>query len=105
VDDCEECDWAFQFNWGVPIEDGTTMCSEGWWHPSELYNPTDVRIGFVEGWINQDPDILWDIDGDGEWVSDESLYHGAQWPFGPLLDASFDGEEWLINYDFAQVDP
>lgn len=105
VTDCDECDWAFQFNWGIPYEDGTTKCAEGWGPPAEWYNPTDTRIGFYEGWINIDPDVFWDIDGDGTWTSDSSVYHGAQWPFGPLLEASFDGEEWLLNYDFAQVAP
>lgn len=102
VMDCSDCDWAFQFNWGVPYEDGTTFCGDGWWDPASLSTPFDVRLGFDSMGLDGNPDVLWDNDDDGIWISDFQVYFGAAWPMGSTIDATYDGVEWLLIYEFAQ---
>lgn len=103
VYDCEDCDWAFDFNWEVPIEDGTTMCTEGWWHPAELYSPINARIGFAASHYGA-PDVYWDLDADGEWESDYDTYHGAKWPIGSDISAEYDGREWRVTYKYSLIE-
>ncbi len=102
VTDCDDCDWAFEFNWGTPYEDGTTLCEEGWLSPSAMYSPTNARLGFDATGIDGNPDVLWDNDGDGVWVYDFHVYFGAAWPMGSTVDAIFDGTEWDLIYEYAK---
>jgi hypothetical protein len=101
VTDCSDCDWAFEFNWGTPYEDGTTQCSVGWWDPIALSTPINERLGFDPMGLDGNPDVLWDNDGDGTWISDFQVYFGAAWPMGSEIDATFDGTEWLLTYQYA----
>jgi len=100
VADCADCEWAFEFNWGTPYEDGMTLCEEGWWAPTALSTPFEVR--FDPAGLDGNPDVLWDNDDDGIWIPDFQVYFGAQWPMGSEITACFDGTEWDLVYTFAR---
>lgn len=89
--DCADCDWAFELQWGVPYEDGTSLCSD-WYNPIDMALGADVGFGFTELGTFGSPEVWWWAEN-SVWTPDN-----YQWgPFSPL-EANFDGVEWEISY-------
>jgi len=95
--DCAECEWAFDVDWGFPYEDGTTQCPT--FHPAaDLVGAIPIAMGMDEsGFVGAEEMWWWAENSD--WRLD-SLSVQVQMGFIPdqPLDAEFDGLEWNMTY-------